>query len=87
LLIDYYGLKGQKDVDVEKLTFSIQTYYTILMKSLTSEIVTLFADNLLGSYLKDLEEEYYKSQDEMREKLKDLEEGGVFLALLVLKIS
>ncbi|HDJ89112.1 MAG TPA: class I SAM-dependent DNA methyltransferase, partial [Thermoprotei archaeon] len=36
-LINYYGLKGQKDIDVEKLMFAIHTYYTILMKLLTSE--------------------------------------------------
>lgn len=51
------------------------------MKLLTSEIVTLFADSLLGSYLKDLEEAYYKSQDKMRDELKDLEEGGIFSTL------
>ncbi len=48
------------------------------MKLLTSEIVTLFADSLLGSYLKRVEEAYYKSADEMRRELRDLEEGGVF---------
>src|SRR6266581_2538421 len=68
----------QKGVDVEKLLYAIHTYYTILMKLLTSEIVTLFADSLLGSYLKRVEEAYYKSADEMRRELRDLEEGGIF---------
>ncbi|MDI6903082.1 MAG: N-6 DNA methylase [Methanocellales archaeon] len=77
-LIDYYGLEDRKDIDVEKLMFAIHTYYTILMKLLTSEIVTLFADSLLGSYLKRLEEAYYRSHEEMLEELKDLEEGGIF---------
>ena len=53
-LIGYYGLSG--DIDVEKLMFAIHTYYTLLMKLLTSEIVTLFADSLIGSYLKRIED-------------------------------
>jgi len=77
-LIDYYGLSDQKEVDVEKLLFSIHTYYTILMKLLTSEIVTLFADGLLGSYLKKVEEAYYRGKKEMHEELKELESGGIF---------
>jgi type I restriction-modification system DNA methylase subunit len=75
-LADYYGL--DKKVDLEKLLFAIHTYYTILMKLLTSEIVTLFADSLLGSYLKRVEEAYYRSHEEMLHELKDLEEGGIF---------
>jgi len=77
-LIDYYGLKGQSDVDVEKLMFSVHTYYTLQMKLLTSEIVTLFADSLLGSYLKRIEEAYYKGSEDMLSELQDLEEGGIF---------
>lgn len=77
-LIDYYGLKEQKNVDVEKLMFAVHTYYTIHMKLLTSEIVTLFADNLLGSYLKRIEEAYNRGPDNMLLELQDLEEGGIF---------
>ena len=55
-LIDYYGLQDYGVVDVEKLLFATHTYYTILMKLLTSEIVTLYADSILGSYLKRVEE-------------------------------
>jgi len=51
-LIDYYGLKDHTTIDVEKLTFTTHTYYTILMKLLTSEIVTLFADSLLKVWKK-----------------------------------
>jgi SAM-dependent methyltransferase len=78
-LVEYYGLSGK--VDVEKLLYAIHTYYTILMKLLTSEIVTLFADSLLGSYLKRVEEAYYRSHKEMLEELKDLEEGGIFVTV------
>lgn len=77
-LIKYYGLEKEKIIDVEKLMFAIHTYYTILMKLLTSEIVTLFADSLIGSYLKKIEEAYLKSKEEMMGELKELEEG-VFL--------
>jgi len=80
-LVDYYGLKDYKAVDVEKLMFAIHTYYTILMKLLTSEIVTLFADSLIGSYLKRLEEAYLRSKDEMLIELKEMEEGGIFAEL------
>jgi len=73
----YYGLENKDNVDVEKLFFATHTYYTLLMKLLTSEIVTLFADSLLGSYLKRLEDAYYKSKDEMFNELKELEEGGI----------
>jgi len=80
-LIKYYNLEKEKIVDVEKLMFAIHTYYTILMKLLTSEIVTLFADSLIGSYLKKIEEAYLKSIEEMRDELKELEEGGIFREL------
>ncbi|MEM4772594.1 MAG: class I SAM-dependent DNA methyltransferase, partial [Nanoarchaeales archaeon] len=77
-LVDYYGLSKYKSIDVEKLLYAIHTYYTILMKLLTSEIVTLFADSLLGSYLKKLEDAYNQNIEEMLKELKDLEEGGIF---------
>lgn len=80
-LVEFYGLKGRQDIDVEKLLFSIHTYYTLLMKLLTSEIVTLFADSLLGSYLKRIEEAYYRSKDDLLIELRDLEEGGIFSSL------
>jgi hypothetical protein len=56
-LVKYYGIK-EKDVDAEKLLFAVHSYYTLLMKLLTSEIVTLFADSIIGSYLTRLEEAY-----------------------------
>ncbi|MEM3291113.1 MAG: N-6 DNA methylase, partial [Candidatus Micrarchaeaceae archaeon] len=80
-LINYYDLKGKKDVDVEKLMFAVHTYYTILMKLLTSEIVTLFTGSILYSYLKRIEEAYYKGKNEFISELKDLEEGGIFLQI------
>lgn len=78
-LIDYYELKGKKEGDAEKLMFAVHTYYTILMKLLTSEIVTLFTDSILYSYLERLEEAYYRGKNEFLAELRDLEEGGIFL--------
>jgi hypothetical protein len=80
-LIGYYGLSG--DIDVEKLMFAIHTYYTLLMKLLTSEIVTLFADSLIGSYLKRIEDAYMRGGDEMLLEMKELEEGGIFKELRI----
>ena len=51
------------------------------MKLLTSEIVTLFADSLIGSYLKRLEEAYLRRRGEMLIELKEMEEGGIFAEL------
>jgi methylase of polypeptide subunit release factors len=79
-LVDYYNLKNQ-NIDVEKLMFSIHTYYTILMKLLTSEIVSLYSDSLITSYLKSLEEAYLKDKKELLNQLKEIEEGGIFRKL------
>ncbi|MBC7333909.1 MAG: hypothetical protein H5T85_05585 [Actinobacteria bacterium] len=70
-IIRYYEL-DDKNPEVEKLLFCIHTYYTLLMKLLTSEIVTLFADSIIGSYLKRLEEAYYIGHKEMQQELKEL---------------
>jgi methylase of polypeptide subunit release factors len=80
-LINYYGLSDHEKVNVEKLLFATHTYYTVLMKLLTSEIVTLFADSLLGSYLKRVQEAYYRSPKEMQLELTELEEGGIFTTI------
>ena len=80
-LVDHYGLKDYKIVDFEKLMFAIHTYYTILMKLLTSEIVTLFADGLIGSYLRRLDDAYLRSKEDMQNEMRELEEGGIFVDL------
>ncbi len=77
-LINYYDLKNKENIDVEKLMFSIHTYYTVFMKLLSSEIITFFSDSLIGSYLKRLEESYLSNKSDMKDELKGLEEGGIF---------
>ena len=79
-LTNYYGIK-EKEVDTEKLLFCVHTYYTLLMKLLTSEVVTLFTDGMIGSYLKRLEEAYLRSPKDLLNELRDLEEGGIFSQL------
>ena len=75
-----YGVKDH--ADREKLFFAIHTYYTLVMKLLAAEVATLYGDSLLWSYLRRLEESYYKSTEVLRVELEDLEEGGIFACLL-----
>lgn len=75
----YYGFEPSEDV--ERVLFAVQTYYTVLMKLLTSEIVTLFADSLLGSYLARVQEAYLHGSKEIQKELSELEEGGIFADL------
>ena len=84
-LTKYYGI--EEKADVEKLLFCIHTYYTLLMKLLTSEVVTLFTDGVIGSYLRRLEEAHFRSPKELLDELKDLEEGGIFTQLGIKNFS
>ena len=71
----YYGFS---DVDSEKLLFALHTYYALIMKLLAAEVAALYVAPKLLSYLKSLENAYYKGYDELKMELKDLEEGGIF---------
>ncbi len=75
-LIEYYGLTDYKVVDVEKLMFAIHTYYTLLMKFITSEVISYF-NPMFGSFLEKIEIAYQRGLDEMKRELEDLEEGGI----------
>jgi len=76
-LEEQYGfVRGQ--VDVEKLLFSLHTYFALLMKLLAAEVASLYLPIMIPSYLKMLEEAYYKGHDKLRDELIKLEEGGVF---------
>jgi SAM-dependent methyltransferase len=76
-LIEHYGIaKGKKKVDVEMLMFAVHTYYTLVMKLLTSEGISYF-NPVFGSPLQRIENAYYRSRDELKEELLDLEEGGI----------
>jgi type I restriction-modification system DNA methylase subunit len=65
------------DADYEKLLFSIHTYYSILMKLVSAELVVLygggkfaqsFIDSLLGA----------ESEGKLRERLNEVEDGTLF---------
>ncbi|MDI6810863.1 MAG: N-6 DNA methylase [archaeon] len=75
-LIEHYGVAKGKKVDVEKLMFAVHTYYTLVMKLLTSEVISFF-NPVFGSPLQRIESAYYRSREELREELLDLEEGGL----------
>jgi len=74
-----YELEKGK-VDVEKLFFSLHTYFALLMKLLAAEVGSLYIP-IMGSYLKTLEDSYYKGYEKLKEKLEELEEGGLFTKL------
>jgi SAM-dependent methyltransferase len=75
-LIEYYDLQDSKIIDVEKLMFAVHTYYTFLMKLLTSEIVSFF-NPIFGSFLERLESSFHRKLEDFRTELIDLEEGGI----------
>jgi len=51
------------------------------MKLLAAEVATLYGDSLLWSYLRRLEESYFRSTEVLKVELEDLEEGGIFAKL------
>jgi type I restriction-modification system DNA methylase subunit len=79
-LIEYYGLKDYKIQNVERLMFAIHTYYTLVMKFLTSEVISYF-NPIFGSFLERVEGAYLKGIDEMKKELENLEEGGIITQL------
>jgi len=79
-LEETYGFVG-KSIDVEKLLFSLHTYYALIMKLLAAEVAALYVTPRLWSYLKALEDAYFRSHERLRDQLKELEEGGIFARL------
>jgi hypothetical protein len=79
-LEEIYGF-GKNIVDPEKLLFALHTYYALIMKLLAAEVASLYVTPRLWSYLKALEDAYYREHERLREELKELEEGGIFARL------
>jgi hypothetical protein len=75
-----YGFVG-KDINVEKLLFSLHTYFALIMKLLAAEVAALYVAPRLWSYLKALEDAYFRSHEKLKDELKELEEGGIFAKL------
>lgn len=74
-LAKFYGFEK---ADPERLTFALHTYYTLLMKLIVSEIVSVFSEGIASSYLTQLSESYMSGLDSFRFVLEELEEGGLF---------
>lgn len=74
-LEEQYGFQKGK-ADVEKLLFALHTYLALLMKLLAAEVVSLYLPTMVPSYLRTLEDAYYKGHEELKDELKKLEEGG-----------
>jgi len=79
-LEEAYGFDEGK-ADPEKLLFALHTYYALIMKLLAAEVASLYIAPKLWSYLRTLEEAYYRGHENLREGLRELEEGGVFARL------
>ncbi|MEA2065695.1 MAG: N-6 DNA methylase [Thermotogota bacterium] len=75
-LVEHYGVAKGKKVDVEKLMFAVHTYYTLVMKLLTSEVISFF-NPVFGSPLQRIESAYYRSRKDLKDELLELEEGGI----------
>ncbi|RZN40535.1 MAG: class I SAM-dependent DNA methyltransferase [Methanophagales archaeon ANME-1-THS] len=75
-LVEHYGVAKGKSVDVEMLMYAVHTYYTLVMKLLTSEVISYF-NPVFGSPLQRIENAYYRSREELKDELLDLEEGGI----------
>jgi len=81
-LEEVYGFK-RGEADTEKLLFALHTYYALIMKLLAAEVASLYVAPKLLSYLRVLEDAYYSGHERLREKLRKLEEGGVFTQLKI----
>jgi len=81
-LEEVYGFK-RGEADPEKLLFALHTYYALIMKLLAAEVASLYVAPKLLSYLRVLEDAYYSGHERLREKLRELEEGGVFTQLKI----
>lgn len=69
------------EADPERLLFALHSYYALIMKLLAAEFASLYLAPKLWSYLKTLEEAYYRGYENLRDDLRELEEGGLFTKL------
>ena len=79
-LEEVYGF-GKGGADPEKLLFALHTYYALIMKLLAAEVASLYVAPKLWSYLRTLEDAYYRGHERLRDELRELEEGGIFARL------
>lgn len=67
--------KVGKDTDFQELLFSVHTYFAFLMKLIAAEILTLRETSFSSSLAYEL---VHISDDELKRKLEDIENGGVY---------
>lgn len=79
-----YGI-GEDGIDYEGLLFAVHTYYALLMKLLAAEVAVSLGEGYLQSYLKKFEEAYYQGHDELKDMLRDVEEGDIFASAIGIK--
>lgn len=69
-----------EDIDYDKLLFAIQTYYSLILKLITAEVVYIFGcSRFYKTYIIELYERYQKEGlDSFKKALTDLETGELF---------
>jgi SAM-dependent methyltransferase len=79
-----YGL-SEDNIDYEGLLFAVHTYYALVMKLLAAEVAVSLGGIYLQSYLKKFEEAYYHGHEELKNMLRDIEEGDIFSSAIGIK--
>ncbi|MHA2233575.1 MAG: class I SAM-dependent DNA methyltransferase, partial [Candidatus Hodarchaeales archaeon] len=72
---------NQEEIDFEKLLFAAHTYFALIMKLLSVEAATLFADSDFRSFLLDLRERARLHPETIRPALRSMETGKAFTDL------
>jgi type I restriction-modification system DNA methylase subunit len=73
-----YNING--DIKYDELIFAIQTYYALILKLLSAEVIYLYAGGrFYKSYIAELDDAYAREGLEgLKRVLTDLENGGIF---------
>lgn len=74
----YYPISSTTPVNSEKLMFCIHTYYTFVMKLLTSEMVSIYHGSSPESFLYRLDKTRLQGGKELFREFENLEQGGIF---------
>jgi len=74
-LTKQYGIEAKTEEEFEKILFSVQTYFALLMKLIVAEVISNYSEGKLSrSYLQEL-----KASNNIKMELTELEnEGGFF---------
>jgi len=64
-----------KETDFKELLFCVHTYFALLMKLITAELLSLRETSFRSSFASELAN---ASEDELKQKLEDIEDGGVY---------